>query len=60
VEEPSGVHHFEEKVLALMPDQLEAMALEAGFRIDDRTDGPVPEPFDPVHSKRFVLWMTKE
>lgn len=52
-------HRFEERVQALTPDQLEAMALEAGFVIEDRTDGPELVPFDPNASQRFVLWMRK-
>jgi SAM-dependent methyltransferase len=50
---------FEERVQALVPEQLEAMAQEAGFIVDGRTDGPVCVPFDPQRSSRFVLWLTK-
>ncbi len=50
---------FEEKVQALMPDQLEQMALNAGFRIQDRTDGPDTSAFDPFFSERFVLWLER-
>ncbi len=52
-------HHFEERVQALAPDQLEEMARAAGFVIEDRTDGPEPLSFDPEMSQRFVLWMRK-
>lgn len=51
-------HRFEEHVQALSPAELEAMALEAGFSIDARTDGPEPTPFDPQRSQRYVLWLT--
>lgn len=57
--EDDKVHAFQERVQALMPDQLEAMATEAGFEIVARTDGPEVTPFDPFLSKRFVLWMQK-
>lgn len=52
-------HLFEERVQALSPAQIEGMALKAGLLIEDRTDGPVLEPFDPERSKRFVLWTRK-
>lgn len=50
---------FEERVQALMPGELEAMALRAGLHIEDRTDGPELTPFDPERSRRFVLWARK-
>ena len=52
-------HCFEERVQALMPDQLERMAEEAGLIVEDRTDGPEPRPFDEQRSQRFVLWARK-
>lgn len=52
-------HQFQERVQALTPEQLERMALDAGFEIEDRTDGPVLRPFDIITSQRFVLWMRK-
>lgn len=54
-----AVHHYQERVQALMPEQLSTMAIEAGLIIDDRTDGPEPIPFDPETSSRFVLWTHK-
>lgn len=54
-----GEHRFEERVQALMPEQIEIMAKEAGLLIEDRTDGPVLTPFDPERSARFVLWARK-
>lgn len=59
VRDGCGEHRFEERVQALTPAQLEAMALDAGFLIEDRTDGPELLPFDPQRSARFVLWMRK-
>ena len=52
-------HVYEERVQALTPFQLEEMAREAGFIIEDRTDGPELVPFDPQHSQRYVLWMRR-
>ncbi|MCB0792988.1 MAG: methyltransferase domain-containing protein [Flavobacteriales bacterium] len=49
-------HHFEERVEAIVPEELERMVTRAGASIVDRTDGPRPTPFDPVLSDRFVLW----
>ncbi|MEZ4789308.1 MAG: methyltransferase domain-containing protein [Flavobacteriales bacterium] len=59
VRDGTDSHRFEERVQALTPDQLETMALEAGFEVEDRTDGPALVPFDPARSQRFVLWMRK-
>lgn len=59
VNDDCGEHLFEERVQALTPLQLEEMALNAGFIIEDRTDGPLKRPFDPGSSQRFVLWMRK-
>lgn len=59
VKDGAEVHRFEERVQALTPDQLQAMAREAGFEIEDRTDGPELLPFDAMNSQRFVLWMRK-
>lgn len=59
VQDQEEEHHFEERVQALLPSQLEEMATAAGFLIEDRTEGPELLPFDPNHSSRFVLWMRK-
>ncbi|HPF92034.1 MAG TPA: methyltransferase domain-containing protein [Flavobacteriales bacterium] len=59
VQDGPASHRFEERVQALTPDQLEGMALEAGFMVEARTDGPDMVPFDPDRSQRFVLWMRK-
>ncbi len=59
VQDGAEEHLFQERVQALMPHQLEAMARSAGFEIEDRTDGPELAPFDPAASQRFVLWMRK-
>lgn len=52
-------HQFEERVQALRPDELIAMAEAAGLVVERLTDGPVPVPFDPQRSDRFVLWAYK-
>jgi SAM-dependent methyltransferase len=59
VQDGTATHRFEERVQALDPALLESMARDAGFDIEDRTDGPVLLPFDPIRSQRFVLWMRK-
>jgi len=59
VEDGAEVHHFEERVRAMPPAELEALATEAGFLIEDRTDGPEALPFDPERSRHFVLWTRK-
>lgn len=55
----AGEHFFEERVQALMPSQIEAMVLDSGLVIEDRTDGPGILPYDPSRSARFVLWARK-
>jgi len=50
---------FEERVQALLPDAIEAMAVEAGFEVLERTDGPIPTPYSPYHSERCVFWMKR-
>lgn len=52
-------HQFEERVQALRPDELIAMAEAAGLVVERLTDGPAPVPFDPQRSDRFVLWAYK-
>lgn len=59
VEDGAYQGRFEERVAAWTPAELDAMALAAGFQIDDRTDGPEAAPFDPVSSSRYVLWMRR-
>jgi hypothetical protein len=49
-------HLFEERVAALMPEQVEALVREAGFAVRERTDGPEPTPFDPARAQRLVVW----
>ncbi|MBK6627874.1 MAG: class I SAM-dependent methyltransferase [Flavobacteriales bacterium] len=55
-EDASGRHHFEERVSALAPERLMQLVREAGFVVLDSTDGPEPEPFDPIRSQRLVIW----
>jgi SAM-dependent methyltransferase len=60
VTEHGSTQRFEERVLALRPDELDDMAQEAGFLVEGRTDGPELLPFDPIHSRRYVLWLRKQ
>lgn len=59
VRDAGVLHRFEERVRALSPEDLVAMAQEAGFHVEDHTDGPELTPFDPAHSSRSVLWLRK-
>lgn len=49
-------HLYEERVLALMPEELQQMAVDAGLEVEECTDGPDISPFDPETSQRFVMW----
>lgn len=53
------VEEFEERVQALLPEEIEALAVEAGFELLDRTDGPVTRPYSEETSDRCVLWMKR-
>lgn len=59
VDDHGTTHCFEERVQALDHLTLERMARNAGLEVLDITDGPVPTPFDPDRSTRFVLWTRK-
>lgn len=59
VRDGDTVHHFEERVQAILPEQLVALAHAAGFELEDHTDGPDLRPFDPLNSQRSVLWLRK-
>lgn len=52
-------HRFTERVHAWTVDEVRAMVTEAGLRLEDVTDGPRPEPFDPSSSDRIVIWARK-
>lgn len=56
VRDGAARHRFEERVLALLPEDLEQMAVEAGLVIEECTDGPQFSPFHAGHSQRFVMW----
>lgn len=56
VEDGAESHLFEERVRALMPEDLERMATDAGLVVEDRTNGPDLRSFDASRSERFVLW----
>lgn len=53
------VEEFEERVQALLPEEIEALAVEAGFELLGRTDGPVTKPYSEEASERCVLWMKR-
>lgn len=55
----NGTRHYEERVRVLDPGTLGRMAVEAGFIVEDRTDGPRTSPFILEHSERLVLWCRK-
>ena len=59
VSDGDAVHRFEERVQALRPEEMEAMAVNAGLVIEETTDGPAWDPFDAQRSARFVLWARK-
>lgn len=59
VTDGNEVHRFEERVQALRPVELEAMAVNAGLVIEETTDGPTWDPFDAQRCARFVLWARK-
>lgn len=59
VSDGDETHRFEERVQTLFPDELEAMAVNAGLEIEGITDGPTWDPFDAQRSARFVLWTRK-
>ena len=50
---------FEERVQALTPVLLERIALEVGFAVEDRTDGPQWDPYITERSERYVLWLKR-
>lgn len=53
------VEEFEERVQALLPEEIEMMAKEAGFELMGRTDGPETTPYSAEASERCVLWMKR-
>jgi SAM-dependent methyltransferase len=53
------VHTFEERVQALLPEDIERLGLKAGFLLEDRTDGPVFNPYDRDRSDRCVTWFKR-
>ncbi len=59
IEDQGHAEDFEERVQALLPAEIEALAIEAGFELIECTDGPVPDPYSPDRSERCVFWMKK-
>lgn len=59
VEHGGMVQEFEERVLALMPNELQEMAMRAGLVVNELTDGPDMVPFEAGKARRCVLWMSK-
>lgn len=59
VQDAGLVEEFEERVQALLPEEIEALAVEAGFELIERTDGPIPTHYSPEDSERCVFWMKK-
>jgi SAM-dependent methyltransferase len=53
------IERFEERVLALLPEVIEGLAVQEGFEVEARTDGPDPAPYDPLRSGRYVLWLKR-
>lgn len=51
--------HFQERVRLLSAEEVEAMAREAGFVVEEVTDGPLFIPFNRTLSSRAVWWMRR-
>ncbi len=59
VDDHGCAHRFTERVHAWTQEEVRAMLERAGLRIEEITDGPKPEPFDPISSERIVAWARK-
>jgi SAM-dependent methyltransferase len=59
VSDAGHTSHYEERVQALTPESLERMALEVGFIMEGRTDGPKSKPYITELSERYVLWLKR-
>jgi len=59
VDDEGCAHSFMERVHAWTADEVTAMVLIAGLRLEAITDGPDPLPFDPTRSERIVVWARK-
>jgi SAM-dependent methyltransferase len=60
VRDAGVVHHFEERVRAWSPEELDGLLGDAGFSIMDRTGGPPFAQFDPRSSDRYVAWCRRQ
>lgn len=59
VQDGAEKHEFEEHVHAWRSEEVEAMIDHAGLALEEVTEGPGPETFDPSASKRMVFWARK-
>lgn len=59
VDDQGCSHRFTERVHAWTEEEVRAMVIRAGLSVEDVTDGPEPEPFDPLRSDRIVVWARK-
>ena len=59
VDDQGCSHRFTERVHAWTVEEVRAMVGKAGLAVDAVTDGPDPEPFDPLTSDRIVVWAHK-
>ena len=59
VDDQGCSHRFTERVHAWTVEEVRAMVARAGLAVEDVTDGPEPELFDPLRSDRIVVWARK-
>jgi SAM-dependent methyltransferase len=59
VDDQGCSHRFTERVHAWTIEEVRSMVVDAGLLVLDVTDGPEPEPFDPLISDRIVIWARK-
>jgi len=59
VDDQGCSHRFTERVHAWTVEEVRDMVGRAGLIVDAVTDGPEPEPFDPLTSDRIVVWARK-
>ena len=59
VDDQGCSHRFTERVHAWTVEEVSAMVARAGLLVESITDGPDPDPFDPLASDRIVMWARK-
>ena len=59
VDDQGCSHRFTERVHAWTVEEVTDMVAKAGLRLESITNGPEPDPFDPVTSDRIVVWPRK-